>query len=216
MLTTMAKAIPATDGRFFGIEEARDLADGPSQGSDIARLLDWVESYLMNSHPDLGRAGAVCPFTRQAAKIDTVRLAISRARAGDEDDAFALIRGAFGALEAIPCKPAMKHFRTVIIGFPDCADQDGIAMLKRIQRRHRFYSLARARMIGMMHAGSEDRGLWNPDFRPLRSPMPVLAVRHLVENDAPFAALHPALMVAYLARFPIKGTQRLVNHFRSR
>ncbi|NVD40854.1 hypothetical protein HT585_18435 [Ensifer sp. HO-A22] len=216
MLTTMAKAIPATDGRFLGIEEVRALADGASQDSHIARLLDWVESYLMNSHPDLGRTGAVCPFTRQAAKIDTVRLAVSHARASDEDDAFTLIRGAFDALEAIPCKPTMKHFRTVIVGFPDCDDRDGIAMLKRIQRRHRFYSLARARMIGMMHAGSQDRGLWNPDFRPLRSPMPVLAIRHLVENDAPFAALHPALMVAYLARFPIKGTQRLVNHFRSR
>ncbi|MDP9631917.1 UNVERIFIED_ORG: hypothetical protein J2W85_003996 [Ensifer adhaerens] len=215
MLTMTAKAIPATDGRFFGIKEVRDSADGVSQGSDIAQLLDWVDSYLMNGHPDLGRTGAVCPFTRQAAKIDTVRLAISDARAEDEDTAFALIRGAFGELEAIPCKPAMKHFRTVIVGFPGCADADGIAMLKRIQRRHRFYSLARARMIGMMHAGSEDRGLWNPDFRPLRSPMPVLAIRHLVENDAPFAALHPALMVAYLARFPIKGTRRLVNHFRS-
>lgn len=155
------------------------------------------------------------PLYPSATKIDTVRLAISHARPEDEDKTFALIRGAFTELEAIPCKPAMRHFRTVIVGFPNCADPDGIAMLKRIQRRHRFYSLARARMIGMMHAGSEDRGLWNPEFRPLRAPMPVLAIRHLVENDAPFAALHPALMVAYLARFPIKGTRRLVNHFRS-
>lgn len=215
MLTMTAKAIPATDGRFFGMKEVRDIANGVSQDSDIARLLDWVESYLMNGHPDLGRAGAVCPFTRQAARIDTVRLAISHVRPEDEDKTFALIRGAFGELEAIPCKPAMRHFRTVIVGFPGCDSPEGIAMLKRIQRRHRFYSLARARMIGMMHAGSEDRGLWNPEFRPLRSPMPVLAIRHLVENDAPFAALHPALMVAYLARFPIKGTRRLVNHFRS-
>lgn len=212
MLTMMAKAMPPTDGRFFGMKDVRDAA----QDADMERLCDWVETYLMNGHPDLGRTGAVCPFTRQAARIDTVRLAISHARTEDEDKAFALIRGAFGELEAIPCKPAMKHFRTVIVGFPGCADADGIAMLKRIQRRHRFYSLARARMIGMMHAGSEDRGLWNPDFRPLRSPMPVLAVRHLVENDAPFAALHPALMVAYLARFPIKGTRRLVDHLRSR
>lgn len=211
MLTMTAKAIPATSGRFIGMKEAGEIAD-----SEMTILQGWVESYLMNGHPELGRTGAVCPFTRQAARIDTARLAICHARADDEDKAFALIRGAFGELEAIPCKPAMKHFRTVIVGFPDCADPDGIAMLKRIQRRHRFYSLARARMIGMMHVGSEDRGLWNPNFRPLRSPMPVLAIRHLVENDAPFAALHPALMVAYLARFPIKGTHRLFNHFRSR
>jgi hypothetical protein len=183
--------------------------------SPMATLLGWVESYLMAGHADLGRTGAVCPFTRQAAKLDTARLAICEAGPRDEDAAFALIRGSFRALEAIPAKPSMAHFRTVIVGFPHCASPDGIAMLKRVQDRHKFYSLARNRMIGLMYAESDAPGLWNPDFRPLRAPLPVLAIRHMVEHDAPFAARHPLLLLPYLARFPMVGAKRLFAHFRT-
>lgn len=180
----------------------------------LATLLGWVEGYLMSGHADLGRTGAVCPFTRQAARLDTMRLAISEAGPADEDAAFATIRAGFSELEAIPARPAMAHFRTVIVGFPGCSDETGVAMLKRVQDRHKFYSLSRNRMIGLMHAESDAPGLWNPDFRPLRSPFPILAIRHMVEHDAPFAARHPLLLLPYLARFPLAGAKRLLAHFR--
>ena len=206
-----------TDGIFLKMESARSLPGGrDAVAAEMSVLLDWVETYLMEAHPDLGRLGAVCPFTKQAARLDTVRLAIAPALPTEGKTAFSLVRRAFEVLDAIPCKSGMEHFRTVIIGFPSCRNAEGVAMLKSIQRSHRFYSLARGRMIGLMHSASEDNGLWNRDFRPLRAPMPVLAVRHMVEHDAPFAALHPALMIAYLARFPFKGTRRLAAHWRSR
>ncbi|MBN9234253.1 MULTISPECIES: DUF6875 domain-containing protein [Phyllobacteriaceae] len=178
-------------------------------------MLGWVESYLMRDHPDLGRTGAVCPFTRQAAKIDTVRLAISSADAANEEEAFALIRRAFSELEKIPCKAGMKHFRTVIVGFPNCSDDEGVAMLQRVQARHKFYSLSRFRMIGFMHAGNEAPGLWNPAFRPLRAPLPVLAIRHLVEQDAPFAARHPLLLAPFLIKFRFDGAKRILAYWRA-
>lgn len=206
----------AADGGLLTVGEAHTLVDtAGSANAPLQTLLGWVENYLMATHPDLGRTGAVCPFTKQAAKIDTVRLGISRAAAQDEEKAFALIRDGFAELEKIPCKPAMRHFRTVIVGFPGCNSADGIAMLKRVQRRLRFHSLIRGKMIGMMHAASEDPGLWNPDFRPLRAPLPVLAIRHMVEQDAPFAAKHPPLMVFYLLRFPIAGVKRLAAYLRA-
>ena len=183
-------------------------------GSPLAILLGWTESYLMAPHADLGRTGAVCPFTRQAARLDTVRLGINEAGPAEEERVFALVREAFATLEAIPVKPGMEHFRTVIIGFPGCATEEGVAMLARVQKRNRFFSLRRGQMIGLMHASSEAPGLWNPEFRPLRAPLPVLAVRHLVEHDAPFAARHPLLLLPSLARFPVAGTKRLVAHVR--
>lgn len=189
-------------------------ADAASDAA-MATLVGWVESYLMRDHADLGRTGAVCPFTKQASKIDTVRLAISEAGAADEEEAFALIRRSFGELEKIPCKPGMAHFRTVIVGFPNCADAEGIEMLQRVQKRHKFYSLSRFRMIGYMHARNDAPGLWNPDFRPLRAPLPVLAIRHLVEQDAPFAARHPLLMAPYLLKFRLAGAKRLLAYRRA-
>lgn len=177
-------------------------------------LVTWIETYLMQGHPDLGRTGAVCPFTKQAAKLDTVRVAISRAGADDENEAFELMRRCFAELEQVPCKPGMEHFRTIIVGFPDCNTSPGKAMLEQVQKRNKFYSLSRFRMIGYMFEGNEAAGLWNPDFRPLRAPMPVLALRHLVEQDAPFAARHPLLMIPYLARFRFAGLKRLREYWR--
>lgn len=201
--------IPAgsrADDRLLTFEEAGRA----SSGTDIFALQDWVRTYLMQPHPDLGRTGAVCPFTRQSARIDAVRLAVSNAGPEDEEAAFTTVRAGFAELEGIHCKPGMEHFRTVIVGFPACGSPEGIAMLGRIQARHRFYSLSRFRMIGFMHAANEAPGLWNPAFRPLRAPMPVMAIRHMVEQDAPFAARHPFLMLAYLAKFRLAGLRRIV------
>lgn len=209
-------AEPATiEPELMTLAAARARSADQADGSALSTLLGWVESYLMSAHADLGRTGAVCPFTRQAAKLDTARLAISQAGPQDEDTAFALIRRSFAELDAIPAKATMQHFRTVIIGFPACASPAGVAMLQRVQNRHKFYSLRRNRMIGLMHLDSEAPGLWNPEFRPLRAPLPVLAIRHMVEHDAPFAARHPLLLLPYLARFPLAGTKRLLSHLRA-
>lgn len=205
------RARPANEVAMLTMAEAEDRERSDPAGTrDLARLRGWVESYLMRGHPDLGRPGAVCPFTKQAAKLDTIRLAISPAGPDDEESALVLLRSAFATLEAIPSKPSMRHFRTVIVGFPNCASGEGVAMLGRIQQRHKFYSLSRFRMIGFMHDATEAPGLWNPDFRPLRAPLPVLAVRHLVEQDAPFAARHPLLLAPYLLRFPVAGVRKLL------
>ena len=169
----------------------------------------------MASHGELGRTGAVCPFTKQAAKLDTIRVSLSQLEFSQEQDAYLLVRNAFRVLNGIPARKGMKHFRTVIIGFPGLDTEEGLAVLKRIQRAHRTSSLMRGRMIGLMHATSEDQGLWNPKFRPLRAPMPVLAIRHMVEQDAPFAARHPALMLAYLAHFRLRGIRRLTASWRN-
>ena len=191
------------------LSQARDMRD-PAMSS----LLGWIESYLMRGHPELGRSGAVCPFTRQAGRLDCVRLGVAAAGPDQEETVSALVRASFAALDAIPVAPAMAHFRTVIIGFPECASPEGTAMLQRVQARQKFYAIKRHRMIGLMHEDSSAPGLWNPAFRPLRAPLPVLAVRHMVEHDAPFAIRHPLLLLPYLARFRLAGLMRLYAHLR--
>lgn len=209
-MTDSATAEP----QLLTLPEARARsADGAAPS--LATLVDWVETYLMSAHADLGRPGAVCPFTRQAAKLDTVRLGSSSATAADEEATFAAVNHSFADLDAIPAQASLQHFRTVIFGFPGCAGPAGTAMLQRVQKRLKFASLRRFRMIGLMHPDSEAPGLWNPQFRPLRAPFPVVAVRHMVEHDAPFAARHPLLMLPYLARFRMAGARRLIAHLRA-
>ena len=83
-------------------------------------------------------------------------------------------------------------------------------MLGRVYKRHKYYTLFRSLMIAFFHPDSETHGLWNPDFRPMRAPIPVLAVRYLIEQDAVFAAKHHLMLAPYLMRFGPAGARRVV------
>src|SRR5262245_16216168 len=107
----------------------------------MSALAHWIGTYPVNGHADLGRTGSVCPFVKQSARLDVLQLAISTAGPDDEDDVFALMRGSFQALERIPAPPGKEHLRTIVIGFPNCASPEGIEMLGRVYRRHKYYTL---------------------------------------------------------------------------
>jgi hypothetical protein len=200
-------AARAADNDLLSYADARALA---ARGGVLSTLFAWVDSYPMNAHSDLGRTGVVCPYTRQARKLDTIRLSVCPAGAEDEEDAFVAVRRGFVELPRIPAKRGMEQFRTVVLGFPNCDNQAGIDMLQRVMRRHRYYAMLRFRMMGFMHPSSEATGLWNPDFRPLRAPMPVLAIRYLVEQDAPFITYQHLQWGPYLLRYGIAGARRLM------
>jgi hypothetical protein len=64
-------------------------------------------------------------------------------------------------------------------------------------------------MIGEFHPGPPPApGLWNADFRPMRSPLPLLAVRHMVAADTPFLRGDPEHLAAYRRRFGERGAYR--------
>jgi hypothetical protein len=180
-----------------------------SEGGVAADLFNWVDTYPMSPHADLGRAGVVCPYTRQARKIDSIRIGIQSTAAEDEAGAFAALRAGFEELRRIPVERGSEQFRTVVLAFPGCGSEAGIAMLKRVIKRHKYYALLRCYTIGFMHADSDETGLWNPAFRPLRSPMPVMALRYIVEQDAPFIARYHLMWGPYLLRYGFDGARRL-------
>src|SRR5262249_38510729 len=122
----------------------------------------------------------------------------------------------FRQFALIPAAKSMQHFRTIIVGFPGINDAEGLECLANVQARLKYRCLLRGLMIGRFYAGSNDSGLRNPDFRPLRSPIPLLAIREVVENDAPFAMRHPLLVPAYFWKFPFAAPKRLFAHLRKR
>ena len=184
-------------------------AEAPAADPASRAIAGWVRGYLMRPHPDLGRTGHVCPFTAQAARLSLVRIGTSQLSSVDGAAILATMREAMRAFDTMPCTKAARIFRTVIVAFPRCADAEGIAALHNVQNAMRHHSIVRARMIGLFEPASEATGLINPAFRPLRAPVPALAIRMLVEQDAPFVLRNPLLAPVYLVKFPIAGTRRL-------
>ena len=122
----------------------------------------------------------------------------------------------FAEFERIPCAPSMKTFRTIIVAFPNLADGEGVRCLQTVQAQLKVYTLLHSLMTAVFHADSESPGLWNAEFKPLRSPVPLIVIRQLVENDAPFVVTHPVMVPTYLLKFPIAGSKRLLAHFAKR
>lgn len=191
--------------------EGFEDALAPSADPDTRLLADWVRGFLMKPHPALGRPGHVCPFTAQATRMALLRIGISRLDGSDGAGILATMRDALIAFDALPCTRSARIFRTVIVGFPSCADAADIATLRNVQNTLRHHSIVRAKMIGLFEPGSEAEGLINRDFRPLRAPVPALAIRMLVEQDAPFVLRNPLLVPIYLLKFPFKGISRLTR-----
>jgi hypothetical protein len=198
----------------------RQLADPafasalPSDALAVYHLIArWMTSYLMASHPDLGRPGEVCPFTSRAHRLDTIRIGVSLAASGDLPVIKKNMQDGLRQFSDIACDETTRHLRTVVVGFPNLNDDDGMAALRAAQDQLKLRCLWRGLMIGRFHAESDDQGLWNRDFRPMRSPIPLLAVRHLVRNDAPFALRNPLLLASYLCRYSLSAPKHLLANF---
>ncbi len=193
--------------------------DAPAAFSDTGAAMrlvaDWLRNYLARPHPQLGREGHVCPFTAHAMKIDTVRIGADDAGPGDIPRIMNVMSSALAAFDAIACPPAARRYRTLVVGFPNCTGDAGFAALRTVQRRLVHHSIVKGKMIAACHELSEDAGLINLSFRPLRSPVPLMAIREMVDGDAPFVLRNRKMAPIYLLKFRMRGALKLISAWRN-
>lgn len=168
------------------------------------QILHWVNSFLARPHAELGRKGPVCPFVPISLEMDTIWLAeIGHSNPDPEQVAAIITRYRDLFLEAEPKSgPDMinKAFLVVFSGL----GAEGAAVVDQVQYRLKRFFVEKGLMLGEFHANNQSPGLRNPDFRPLRSPVPMLAIRYMVDSDLPFLAREdypPALRTTFLRTY---------------
>lgn len=168
---------------YRGADLDRLAADLPV----IARVDSWCREFLMRPAPDLGRTGAVCPYMSKAMGLNRIAFVVVRTEGRTEDEIDAVIAGfreVFLAME--PTGGQERLEKAILIILPDVSEEDAPAMVDETHRRLKAEFVASGLMIGKFHPASDQGGLHNPDFRPLRSPVPLLAIRFMVGSDLPF------------------------------
>jgi hypothetical protein len=188
---------------------SREVTDGVLPASlaghrePLLSVVDWARHYLCQPHPELGRRGAVCPYTRLSMSGDNFHLTVRPGRPGGPAEVTRLLEGYrdwFADIE--PRVGPDSQFKTILVLFPDLRPPDRTTIIDATQRLLKSEYVARGLMIGEFHDGPPDKaGLWNPAFRPLHSPVPLLAIRHMVPTDLAFLESEPHLLTAYLDRF---------------
>jgi hypothetical protein len=169
----------------------------------LRTVVDWAWQYLCRPHPELGRRGPVCPYTRLSLDAGSFYLAVRPGRPSGAAEVTELLesyRDWFTELE--PREGAGSQLKTILVLFPDLPAEDRSSIIDETQRLLKSEYVARGLMIGEFHDGPPDKaGLWSTEFRPLRSPVPLLAIRHMVPTDLAFLEGDPAYLSAYLDRF---------------
>ncbi|WP_459208008.1 DUF6875 domain-containing protein [Pseudomonas sp. MLB6B] len=168
-------------------------ADCSQQMVEIAR---WCTSYLCNPHPELGRSGAVCPWSPPAIKRETFWL-VDVTLAGRDDEAIAAqLSGLIDTFkQRAPHSGSATQFKTIVCvlhGLDDPA---------RVNHYHALLKprfLAAGLMLGEFYSHCPKPGLRSDHFNPLRSPVPLLVVREMVELDIAFLSDQPQFVEAYL------------------
>lgn len=173
----------------------RDVEDVDGTAlNEYQATLCYLRQFLAKPHPAVGRTGPVCPFMPKALQLETVKLSVVRTHATPRCD----VRRRVGELllDFIPRFQAMeptvgrqRQYKAMIFIFPDVALQDAIDVIDGAQDDTKAEFVSRGLMVGQFHALNNNSGLRNPDFYPLRTPVPCLAIRHMVPGDLAFMTL---------------------------
>ena len=157
--------------------------------SPLRCIADWIRGFLARPHPELGRHGTVCPFVPIALGLNTIWMTEVGDTAANFESISAIIteyRNLFLETEPISGPDAIN--KAFLVAFPSLTANgaEAAAIIDKVQASLKRYFVEMGLMLGEFHAANESPGLRNPDFRPLRSPIPMLAIRHMVESDLPF------------------------------
>jgi len=158
-------------------------------GSGLARIVAWVRGYLAQPHPQLGRQGAVCPFVPVSLQMDSIWLAEINDPAPSFESVKAVVteyRERFVEMEPTTGSESMQ--KAILIVFPllHGSGPGGAGLVDAVQFALKRHFVQLGLMLGEFHATNASPGLRNKEFLPLRSPVPLLAIRNMVESDLPF------------------------------
>lgn len=173
----------------------------PAAGLEVETnvLRRWALEYLSKSHPDLGRKGAVCPFTSPSIKKDLFWVSFLKGAELERDaisGALTEVIRQFQSSEPVEEKDEM--LKTVILVFPDLEDY---SIVDEIQLEFKNMFIKYGLMVGQFYPGCGEGGLWNQHFRPLDAPYPMIAIRTMTASDYPFLTGSEEWASAYLSRF---------------
>lgn len=177
------------------------LGARPGRPDPLEVIAGWVREYLCRPHGELGRSGAVCPYTRQALADGKLLGAVWSPRPDGPEQVARVMRRYLSWFVAHRGGGSDPH-RALLVAFPAVPEQEWETVVEGAQQELKPSFVRHGLMVGEFHPGPPAaKGIRNPAFRPLRSPLPMLAVRPMVRSDLPFLEQAPWALDAWTARF---------------
>jgi hypothetical protein len=179
-------------------------------------VADWIKTYVVKPHKDLGRSGPVCPFVPGAVERKTLWLAPEHI-AGRDALAFAQLMNGYKSLflHTQPTDGDDTIYKVVVVVFTDLSAARAKDFFGDVLKNLAVPSYVEDGILfGPFYEGNEGTAIYNSGFRPFQSPVPFLFVRHGVISDWKFFLDNEEWLNLWARRFGESGVQALAEELR--
>jgi hypothetical protein len=215
-----AQATPAEIMNLFLLEDLGDASRTSElpQGDLVAlqATADWIKSFVVKPHKDLGRAGPVCPFVPGSLERRTLWLAPERVAARDVPEVVELMSGYKRLLlDTRPTEGDDVVYNVIVVVFTDLSAERAQGVFDEVMKQLAVPSYAEDGILfGPYYEGNEGTALYNSRFRPFQSPVPFLFVRHGVVGDWKFFLDDDEWLNFWARRYGTSGALALAEELR--
>jgi hypothetical protein len=192
----------------------RDLVD--SDLSALRSVANWIKTFVVKPHKDLGRPGTVCPFVPGSLERKVLWLAPEQIADRGEPDAIELVSGYKRLfLETQPTGGDDADYKVIVVVFTDLPADRAQGVFDNVLQDLAVPSYANGGILfGPYYEGNEGTAIYNSRFRPFQSPVPFLFVRPTVVSDWKFFLDNEELLNSWARRFGESAVAALAEELR--
>ena len=169
-------------------DASRTSKVAPSDLDALRTIADWIKTFVVQPHKDLGRGGTVCPFVPTSLERKSLWLAPEEIADRSEREVVELMSGyRRRLLDARPTYGDDAIYNVIVVVFPDLSPSRAEHLFDSVLRELAVPSYVEDGILfGPYYEGNKGTAVYNSSFRPFQSPVPFLFVRHGVISDWKF------------------------------
>jgi heptaprenyl diphosphate synthase len=162
----------------------------------------WLEEYIGQPHPLLGRKGDICPFVNTALRKQKMSFVLLEHIDGPS---FGEIRSrvlyeAWRLLRRIDENDRFGELTTTNLLFPNLKGEAG-AVVHEVHSQCKTSLMRRGVMLAVFYPGYPKPAIYNPEFQLYQAPFPVIVVRPMALHDIVFLDNNQEGFVEYHRRY---------------
>jgi hypothetical protein len=205
---------------LFLLEDLEDVGRTSELAESDLRALhavaDWIKTFVVKPHKDLGRAGTVCPFVPVSLERKTLWLVPEQIADRDVPEVVELMSGYKKLLlDTRPTEGADVIYNVIVVVFTDLSADRAQGVFAEVLQHLALPSYLEDEILfGPYYEGNNGTAVYNSSFRPFQSPVPFLFVRHGVISDWKFFLDDEEWLNLWARRYGESGTQALAEELR--
>jgi hypothetical protein len=182
----------------------------------LRAVADWIKTFVVKPHKDLGRAGTVCPFVPVSLERKTLWLVPEQIADRDVPEVVELMSGYKKLLlDTRPTEGADVIYNVIVVVFTDLSADRAQGVFAEVLQHLALPSYLEDEILfGPYYEGNNGTAVYNSSFRPFQSPVPFLFVRHGVISDWKFFLDDEEWLNLWARRYGESGTQALAEELR--